>query len=384
MNDAIWIGVAVLLGIGAFFVLRKPPEPEPTPVAPPRAKEPAAPVRKESAATAAPSSGETKKKKKKASAKLAATDVATPPAPVVRERTIAKLTFEEDDDEITLLAPQRGAAMSGFLEEKPGAKPTQFVIDEDAAIDEPTGPLALILVHGAAQTDTGKTRKRNEDSYLVLKENNLFVVADGMGGYAGGDIASRLAVETVEETFRSKKFPGTPFEGLPPRASELVQSVEAANEAIHAEAEKDPKYRGMGTTVVAARFSARKQRLYVAHVGDSRCYRLREGKMVQVTVDHTMASAGATGPGADRLMRALGVNRTVEVDLLVAKPKQGDVYLLCTDGLSKMASEEEIAAILKTTKNPDDAAKQFIQLANDHGGKDNVTVIVVRVDPQRD
>lgn len=372
MNDAIWIGVAVLLGVGAFFVLRKPSD-ESSPPPPP-----------EPAPKALAGGDAAEKKKKKGEKKKAAAEVGTPAAPVVRERTIAKLTFEEDDDEITLLAPQRGGAMSGFLEEKPGAKPTQFVIDEDAAIDEPTGPLALILLHGAGQTDKGRTRKRNEDSYVAMPEHNLFVVADGMGGYAGGDVASRLAVETIESTFDKKAFPGTPFEALPPRASELVQSVEAANEAIHAEAEKDPKYRGMGTTVVAARFSPRKQRLYVAHVGDSRCYRLRDGKMVQVTVDHTMAAAGAHGPGADRLMRALGVNRTVEVDLLVAKPKQGDVYLLCTDGLSKMVAEDEIASVLKSTSDPDEAARKFIDLANAHGGKDNVTVIVVRVDPQRD
>src|SRR5688572_24574078 len=171
---------------------------------------------------------------------------------------------------------------------------------------------------------------------------------------------------------------------LPPRASELVQSVEAANAAIHAEATKDPRYRGMGTTVVAARFSPRKQRLYVAHVGDSRCYRLRDGRMVQVTVDHTMAAAGAKGPGAERLMRALGVSTTVEVDLLVAKPKLGDVYLLCTDGLSKMATEDEIADVMTSTQDPQTAVSRFVELANSHGGKDNITCIVVRIDPQRD
>src|SRR5690606_31159310 len=117
---------------------------------------------------------------------------------------------------------------------------------------------------------------------LVVPASNLFVVVDGMGGYAGGDLASRLAVETVEDTFGKRNFPGTPFEGLPTRASELVQAVEAANAAIYQEAEREPSYRGMGTTIVAARFSPRKQRLYVAHVGDSRCYRKRGGKLVQV------------------------------------------------------------------------------------------------------
>jgi serine/threonine protein phosphatase PrpC len=241
-----------------------------------------------------------------------------------------------------------------------------------------------MLLDTFALTVTGR-RSENEDAVCARPDLGLFVVADGMGGYAGGDIASRLAVDTIEATFRSKKFPGTPFDLLPPRASELVQSVEAANAAIHAEATRDPRYRGMGTTVVAARFSPRKQRLYVAHVGDSRCYRLRDGKMVQVTVDHTMAAAGAKGPGAERLMRALGVSTTVEVDLLVAKPKQGDVYLMCTDGLSKMAAEEEIEALLvETAADPKESVRRFVDLANSHGGKDNVTCVVVRIDPQRD
>jgi protein phosphatase len=215
-----------------------------------------------------------------------------------------------------------------------------------------------------------------------MEEPNLFVVADGMGGYAGGDVASRLAVETVESTFQSKKFPGDSFAALPRRASELVQSVEAANSAIHSRATKEPIYRGMGTTIVAARFSPRKQRLYVAHVGDSRCYRLRDGELVQVTVDHTMAAAGSTGPGSERLMRALGVAQTVDVDLLVAKPRCGDVYLLCTDGLSKMATFDELGDVLKSMKSPKDAVARFVELANDHGGRDNITVIVVRIDPQ--
>ena len=347
MDDITWIGLAALFAIGAFFVLRRPSEPAASPA-------PKGPVG------------------------ARALVEAPLPQPKIKERPLAKLTFEEDDDEITLLNPQRNA-MSGFLEEAPGAKPTAFLIDEDAAIDEPTGPMAMILVYGAAQTDAGKTRK---DSFLVLEETNLFVVADGMGGYAGGDVASRLAVETVEATFRSKTFPGEPFEALPPRASELVQAVEAANAAIYAQAERDPTYRGMGTTIVAARFSPRKQRLYVAHVGDSRCYRLRDDELVQVTVDHTMAAAGVQGPGAERLMRALGIGRTVDVDLLVAKPRSGDVYLMCTDGLSKMASFDELGAILRTRRDPNEAVKDFVHLANKNGGKDNITVVVVRIDPK--
>lgn len=354
MNDLVWIALALVFGLAAFFVLRRPG-------APADAKEPPPP----------------EPKARERSAKKSAKRESTP------EPKIARLTFEEDDDEITLLNPQRNV-MSGFLEETPGAKPMTTVFDEDAAIDEPTGPLALILVHAAGQTDKGRVRKRNEDSYLALTKENVYVVADGMGGYAGGDVASRVAVETIEATYRSEKFPGEPFEKLPKRASELIQSVEAANGAIFEQASKEATYRGMGTTIVAARFSPRKQRLWIAHVGDSRCYRMREGTLVQMTVDHTMASAGSKGAGADRLMRALGIGKTVDVDLLVAKPKAGDIYLLCTDGLSKMLSFSELSDVIKKQREPKDAVDQLVELANQHGGKDNITVIVIRIDPSND
>ena len=353
MNDFVWIGAALVLGLAAFVVLRRPGTGEPAKELPP---------------TPTVASDNGKKKSTKS------------PRARTPEPTIAKLTFEEDDDEITLLNPQRNL-MSGFLEETAGAKPTTTVFDEDAAIDEPTGPLALILVHAAGQTDKGRVRKRNEDSYLALPKQNLYVVADGMGGYAGGDVASRVAVETVEQTYVSDKFPGEPFDKLPKRASELIQSIEAANAAIHDQASKEPTYRGMGTTIVAARFSPRKQRLWIAHVGDSRCYRMRGKTLVQMTVDHTMAAAGSKGAGADRLMRALGIGKTVDVDLLVAKPRAGDIYLLCTDGLSKMLSFAELSDTLKRLPDPQEAVDELVRTANDHGGKDNVTVIVVRIDP---
>lgn len=359
MSDYVWIAFAAVLGLAAFVVLRRPPAEEP--------KEATASPRARSKPSKKGHKGEPSEQADKR------------PRDKKPEPKIAKLTFEEDDDEITLLNPQRNV-MSGFLEEVPGAKPTTTVFDEDAAIDEPTGPLALILVHAAGQTDKGRVRKRNEDSCLVLPKQHLYVVADGMGGYAGGDVASRVAVETVEATYVSEDFPGEPFDKLPQRASELIQSIEAANAAIYDHAQKEVTYRGMGTTIVATRFSPRKQRVWIAHVGDSRCYRMRGGTLVQMTVDHTMAAAGAKGAGADRLMRALGIGKTVDVDLLVAKPRAGDIYLLCTDGLSKMLSFSELSDVLKARPDPKDAVDELIRLANDHGGRDNVTVIVIRID----
>lgn len=359
MNDYAWIALAAVLGLAAFFVLRRPQATEPVAEPPPPPPPVQTPVIK-------------KAKRPSKRARQAAA-----------EPKIAKLTFEEDDDEITLLNPQRNV-MSGFLEESPGAKPTTTVFDEDAAFDEPTGPLALILVHASGQTDKGRVRKRNEDSFLALPKPHVYVVADGMGGYVGGDVASRLAVETVETTYRSGAYPGEPFAGLPKRASELIQSIEAANAAIFEQSTKEAGYRGMGTTIVAARFSPRKQRLWIAHVGDSRCYRMRAGTLVQMTVDHTMAAAGAKGAGAERLMRALGIGKTVDVDLLVAKPREGDLYLLCTDGLSKMLSFEELSEVLEEHPEPQEAVDALVRTANDNGGKDNVTVIVIRIDSSRD
>jgi protein phosphatase len=172
-----------------------------------------------------------------------------------------------------------------------------IVYDKDAADDEPTHAGALIVTSGAAQTDPGLRRKRNEDSLLVSEELSLYVVADGMGGYAGGELASNLAVTTIRDAFGSATFAGEPHDNLPRRASELVRAIQMANAAIFTKAKTDPKLTGMGTTTVAARFSPNKQRLYVGHVGDSRVYRFRAGSLQQVTADHTMKESG-DGRGA--------------------------------------------------------------------------------------
>ena len=296
---------------------------------------------------------------------------------------VAKLKYEEDDDDITMLAPHssRGttSASEGSLS---GARPHTTVFDDDASFDEPTGPVPLILVHAAAQTDKGVLRKKNEDSYFSSADASVYAVADGMGGYAGGEIASRLTVEELARSFGPTHTTTTRFSDLPRPAAELVAAVERANHSILEEARREPSYRGMGTTLCVGRFSPRKQRLYLAHVGDSRAYRLRGDAFVQMTIDHTMGAAGSKGPLADRLMRALGVERTVEVDVLVAKPRGGDRYLLCTDGLSKMVTDDELRTILTSSADPDEAVRRFVERANRAGGKDNITVIVIQVVPR--
>lgn len=261
------------------------------------------------------------------------------------------------------------------------APPTQKIVyDDEAAIDEPTHAGALILVTATASTDKGLRRKRNEDSVLAREDEGIFVVADGMGGYRGGEIASQLAVSTIERAFVTKTFEGPPDDAIPARASELVRAIQMANEAILARAEGDAQLTGMGTTICAARFSKNKQRLYVGHVGDSRVYCYRGGKLRQMTSDHTMRDHGVTGEGSAHLSRAVGVWPVVPIDIVLGKPQPGDLYVLCSDGLTKMAKDEEIRAVLASNNRPSVIAETLVKLANANGGKDNVSVIVVRVD----
>src|SRR5262249_11666924 len=159
---------------------------------------------------------------------------------------------------------------------------------------------------------------------------HLFVVADGMGGHAGGDVASQMAVDTMAEKFKSGSFGTEVYPGVPRRGSELAMAMQMANTAIFEHAKANAAYQGMGTTVVGARFSPNKQRLYVGPVGDSRCYRLRGKQLTQITTDHTMGAQGVTGPLASHLNRAVGVGAGVKIDLIIARPRPEDIYLLCT------------------------------------------------------
>jgi len=301
---------------------------------------------------------------------------------------VADPNEDEDDSELTVitLSPKmpRLSDLSGDddreVEDLPEAPAKAIVVDDDAAADEPTRASPFILVSAAGQTDKGQKRKNNEDSYVVVDEHGLFVVADGMGGYAGGEVASALTVEVIEKAFKTQKFEGPAYDNVPRRGSELARSIQMANKAVYEKAAGDPMLKGMGTTVVAARFSLNKQRLYLGHVGDSRCYRLREGELAQITTDHTMAALGFTGPAfAHRLNRAVGTQPSVEIDLIIGRPRPDDTYLLCSDGLSKMVPDEELRQILVETKHPQQAIDKLIARANEKGGHDNITAILVCV-----
>lgn len=245
--------------------------------------------------------------------------------------------------------------------------------------DEASGPYFPVSVVAAGATHVGKKRKHNEDAIAMLASHDVYVLADGMGGYAAGEVASQMCVDAILRAYRTGQFGGEPIEGLPPRGDELVRAIQTANAEILQESRSNEARSGMGTTVVAARFVPARQRVYIAHVGDSRLYRLRNDELVQLTADHTLGAQGVTGPAAQKLSRAVGVFDEVEVDLNIDVPEVGDTYLICSDGLFKMVHELRIVEILAEQPDPQRAADMLVEEANARGGKDNISVLVIRV-----
>ena len=288
------------------------------------------------------------------------------PRPPSAAQPIRIMMMDEEDEE-----PTRGGGAS-----------VRHVRCEPAAEGEPPAAgRALFAVHAAGRTDTGLRRRANEDVLLVLRKQAVYVVADGMGGHAGGAVASQLAVEAIATAFIDGSESPCILSNVPPLAAELVQSLAAANESIRRAAARDVRLSDMGTTVVAARFCPERGRLYVGHVGDSRCYRLREGTLELLTRDHTMAELGVTGRQSVHLSRAVGPKGVVEADVAVLEPRAGDIYLLCTDGLTTMVSDQEIRDVLLAEDTAESAATMLVARANAGGGRDNVTALVVQVAP---
>jgi len=333
-----------------------------------------------------------------ASAKPAAAAEAKPAAskaerPAARAIVWESLPTELIDDDITVVhaIPVFDASADISIEaasvsiesesEEDRVSRIELSYEEDADAEEVTAASARILIHAAGDSDQGRVRKRNEDSMLVMPERSLFAVADGMGGHRGGAVASSLAIDALQDAFDRQAFDGRVQSSgdVPRRARELAAAVHMTNECVRSMAFADRELSDMGTTLVAARFSPNKQRLYVGHVGDSRCYRLRQGKLRQLTTDHTMASLGVTGPSANHLYQAIGVSPGLAIDLIVDKPQDDDVYVLCSDGLSKMVSDDQLRDVLLEHEDLESALYTLIEAANDHGGNDNVTVIIVKV-----
>lgn len=262
-------------------------------------------------------------------------------------------------------------------------------------LQHPTGTVltAVPEFDFGVRTDRGRVRENNEDSSAVEPELNLFVLSDGMGGQASGEVASRIATETIVEYCadaerRSFSLPQTErLSGVSEISSRLAAGIRRANSSIRSAALNQAERHGMGATVVAVRFEG--SRMSLAHVGDSRVYRLRSGQLEQLTRDHSFVAEQLrqgmlTEKEAEQsqlqnvLLRALGQEPDVEVDVREELVLDGDAILLCSDGLTREVSDGQIAAILQEAKDAQAAADRLVNAANEAGGGDNITVIVVR------
>jgi len=250
------------------------------------------------------------------------------------------------------------------------------------------GKLAFV-----GQTDTGRVREHNEDTIATDSDVGLLVLADGMGGYNAGEVASGIAVKTITNLVRE----GLGREdlasidrstGLSRPSIVLRDAITRANKIIYQTARSQAECEGMGTTVVAALFYD--NRISIAHVGDSRLYRQRGSQIAQVTMDHSLlqelVDRGFYSPeeaqraaNKNYVTRALGVEPQVEVEVQEHPVDKGDIFILCSDGLSDMVEDEDIRLTISTFgANLDTVAKQLIQLANENGGRDNVSVVLAQ------
>jgi PPM family protein phosphatase len=259
-----------------------------------------------------------------------------------------------------------------------------------ARVREPEADMELEF---GAQSDTGCVRENNEDSYRVASDLNLFVLSDGMGGLEFGEVASRLTVDTVLDYCRrsdgnnSVTWHGSPIGGVSEMTNRLASAIRAANQVVQIAAQRNARDRPMGATVVAVRFNG--ERMSVAHVGDSRAYRLRGEELEQLTRDHSFVAeeirqGRMTAQEAESsklhnvLIRALGVDPEVDVDVSEELVLEDDTVLLCSDGLTRELSDARIAEVLRDHEDAKEAAARLVFLARQAGGGDNITAIVVR------
>jgi protein phosphatase len=221
-----------------------------------------------------------------------------------------------------------------------------------------------------ARTDIGLVRTNNEDTFLADPARGLAIVADGMGGHAAGEVASKITVETISENL---KAPDSfwPFGRGQRERNRVMEAIRTANEKVRAAAKEDSSLTGMGTTVVVLWLRGR--RAHVAHVGDSRIYRYRKGGLVQLTRDHSWPSED--GSMRNVLTRAIGAEDRVEIDHRMLDVAAGDVFLLCSDGLTRPVGDEGIIRTLQESKG-EEASQRLIALAKENGAPDNVTVVL--------
>lgn len=255
------------------------------------------------------------------------------------------------------------------------------------------GSSARVLVAG--DTNVGMKRTHNEDAFEVIDEERLYIVADGMGGHASGEVASKMAIDTMREFFKATSADPEatwPYKMDKSRGYEenrLITSIKLSNLRIYEAAQRDPKLRGMGTTLVG--ILVVDDGVLIAHVGDSRCYRLRDDKLEQLTEDHSLLNDYikmkrlseeeiANFPHKNVIVRALGLTEQVQVDTQARSYESGDRFLLCSDGLTDLVGDDSIAEAIATAGEPEEACQELVTLALRQGGIDNITVLCVFVE----
>jgi len=239
-------------------------------------------------------------------------------------------------------------------------------------------------------THSGMVRSHNEDSIAADAEIGLAVLADGMGGYNAGEVASGIAVELIRTEMKKSLADRKPEEFDGTEAERLIEAhATRANNAIYQASQSQPQYSGMGTTLVVALWHD--NQISVGHIGDSRLYRLRDGALEQITRDHSLLQEqidsgmitkeqARHSQNKNLVTRAVGIDPEVETEVHTYSVQPGDVYLLCSDGLSDMVTDEDVQLTLGSlASNLPLAAEQLVELANDNGGRDNISVILVRV-----
>jgi len=251
----------------------------------------------------------------------------------------------------------------------------------------------VLRVEVAGDTNVGRKRTHNEDAFSILGEYGLYIVADGMGGHASGEVASRMAVDTLRDFFSAtaddpeRTWPYKMDRSKGYEENRLITGIKLANLRIYETAQRDIRKRGMGTTI-AAIFTV-EDGLYIAHVGDSRVYLLRDEVMELITEDHSLLNDYikmkrltpeeiANFPHKNVIVRALGMKETVKVDTRFHTPRANDTILLCSDGLSGPVTDDEMKEIVSNAADLKTATRQLIDKANENGGPDNISCVLTR------
>ena len=258
-------------------------------------------------------------------------------------------------------------------------------------------PLDGMRVRFAGATHIGRKRDHNEDSFSLPENERLAIVADGMGGHASGEVASRLAVELISDHFaetgkqQTLTWPYKVDRDLRTHVNRMTTGIMLSNLEIWERSQREQRFKGMGTTCVALYFLD--DAIIIGHVGDSRVYRSRDNKITQLTEDHSLINdyirmkrvtpeEAENWPHKNVIVRALGMKESVQVDIITEKPHIGDTILMCSDGLTGMLKDDQMQHILMAERDLDRAVEKLIDAANEEGGVDNISVVLARVEPE--